>query len=374
MGANEEFLETNLYFFALSRADFWLIYPLAETFSQENFGRTHLVTSDLIGEDVLQSVGSKIQIHKIIRKVNIPNDKPLNILSELMLKLGSIFDLAGKKKAILLGDRYEMVGVALALNLRGIPFAHISGGESTPYSQDDKYRKCISLLAAFHFPPLLEHAKNLQALDIEVDKIFEVGYLGWDNAQTINVIDPEYLQITEKYRTILVTFHPNSNDIYEIQRDVNVLLRSFELILEGCLDAYIVITAANNDFGGNLINENFQFWAEGNIRTRFVQQLGQNYIEIMRRCNLVMGNSSSGIVEAPKIGVDILNIGNRQVGRSDSNMITHVGLDPKEISSVALQLLKRNGYVEKNKLHTGSTSVKSKIVRILIELLKSEKF
>jgi UDP-hydrolysing UDP-N-acetyl-D-glucosamine 2-epimerase len=328
----------------------------------------------LIGEEVLQSLNPKIQIHKITSKVNITTDQPLNILSNLMLELDSFFDLAGKRRAILLGDRYETVGVALALNLRGIPFAHISGGESTPYSQDNKFRKCISILADFHFPPLLEHAKNLQALDIEDDKIFEVGYLGWDNSQTIHVIDPEYLQITEKYRTILVTFHPNSNDIYEIKREINVLLRSFELILAGCLDAYILITAANNDFGGNLINESFQFWAKGNVRTRFVQQLGQNYIEIMRRCNLVMGNSSSGIVEAPRIGVDILNIGNRQVGRSDSNIITHVGLDSKEISSIALHLLKKKVHAKKIKLPTGSTSVKSKIVRILIELLKSEKF
>jgi UDP-hydrolysing UDP-N-acetyl-D-glucosamine 2-epimerase len=374
MRIRRESNQINFYFFALSRADFWLIYPLAEEFSHKNLGKTNLVISSLIGDELIPILNPEIKVHKILKGLDIVNSSPTSIFGKLFTELANNFHFAVDSKAFILGDRYEMVGVAMLLKLQNIPFAHISGGESTPHSQDDKYRKCISNLATFHFPPLLNHARALEDLGISKNDIFEVGYLGWDRAYSQKEINLELDTILKNFYTMLFTYHPNSMDVDKINDEIKIILKSLEQVLAECPEAYIIITSSNHDFGGNLMNENFIAWVRENPRSRFVQQLGENYVDVMKRCKLVIGNSSSGIVEAPRMNVSSLNIGNRQDGRSSSQMITHVGLNSDEISARALQLLRRDSILVQNDQPNSFTLVRVKIINKITELLHAGKF
>jgi UDP-hydrolysing UDP-N-acetyl-D-glucosamine 2-epimerase len=365
---------TNFYFFALSRADFWLIYPLAEEFSRRQLGTTTLVVSSLGGSDELPTFSPELKVHKVLKDTNLSSSSPSEIFQALIHQLTTNIDFTQNSKAFLLGDRYETVGVSMVLNLLNIPFAHISGGESTPNSQDDLYRKCVSILATVHFPPLLEHARALVQLGIDGKTIFSVGYLGWDSADSSRGISEEYLKLTETFQTVLFTYHPNTMDLQRVLQEVEILLEGLELILAGSPTAFVLITASNHDFGGNVINNAFEAWTLNNSRSRFVEQLGEQYLAVMEKCQLVMGNSSSGIVEAPRVGTRTLNIGDRQHGRGNSPTVTHARLLPEEISSLALQLLSQKEVSSESQELRLEPLVRNKIIDQVIVLLENGKF
>ncbi len=364
----------NFYFFALSRADFWLIYPLAEEFSRRQLGTTTLVISSLGGSDEIPTFSPELKVHKVLDDTNLSNSSPSEIFQALIYQITTNIDFTQNSKAFLLGDRYETVGVSMVLNLLNIPFAHISGGESTPNSQDDLYRKCISILATVHFPPLPEHARALVQLGIDEKTIFNVGYLGWDSADSARRITEEYLKLTETFHTILFTYHPNTMDLQRVLQEIEILLEGLELILAGSPTAFVLITASNHDFGGNVINNAFKAWTLNNSRSRFVEQLGEQYLAIMEKCQLVMGNSSSGIVEAPRVGTRTLNIGDRQHGRGYSPTVTHARLLPEEISSLALQLLSQKEVSSESQESQLDPLVRNKIIDQVIILLENGKF
>ena len=366
---------SDIYIFALSRADFWLLLPLAEEISRLNPGKTHLIISGLVEVEDFGSFSKDLKPHVVLKDFSVHRRTPLEILSALLVELSSQFEFKNDSKGILLGDRYETVGLAMALDLLNIPFAHISGGESTPNSSDDKYRKCISILAALHFPPLPEHSDALRELGIEDKSILEVGYLGWDNVQNPAPASSRYLDLTNEYKTILFTYHPNSKSLSKVESEVEILIAGLTKILEHDSKIYILITSSNHDLGGDLINNALVNWTlEHSSRSKFVSQLGADYYGVMSRCKIVAGNSSSGIVEATKAGVKVLNIGDRQTGRSDSSLVTHCKLDADEIYVQTLELLESPETIQNSDLfQEGKVLVREKIaIRLMQKTEKGE--
>jgi UDP-hydrolysing UDP-N-acetyl-D-glucosamine 2-epimerase len=364
----------NFYFFALSRADFWLVYPLAKEFSRKQLGETTLIVSSLVESDLTPESIPTLRVHRILNFPDLGNPDPLEIFSALVQELGRNFKFQSNSRAFLLGDRFETVGISMILNLQNIPYAHISGGESTPHSQDDRYRKCISILASLHFPPLSEHGEALKKMGIIEDDVYEVGYLGWDSADASNLLSKKYQELTNSFKCILFTYHSNSMDSTLILKEIAILEESLKLILQECPTAYVIITASNHDHGGHLINDAFKTWTTHNPRSHFIEQLGEQYLEVMRKCRLVLGNSSSGIVEAPRVGTKTLNIGMRQNGRSNSPLITHAAMDAKEISSKTLLLLEAKDDLPPMKRLSRQPLVRDKIIDRLIERLQNGRF
>jgi UDP-hydrolysing UDP-N-acetyl-D-glucosamine 2-epimerase len=374
MAAGTDGEKISFYFFALSRADFWLIYPLAKELSRKKLGETTLITSSLIVDDLIPESIPSLRVHKLLNFPDFGNSNPLQIFSALVQELGENFRFHSNSRAFLLGDRFETVGISMILNLQNIPYAHISGGESTPHSQDDRYRKCISILASLHFPPLREHGEALKEMGVIEDDIYEVGYLGWDSADTSIQISEKYLELTNTYKCILFTYHPNSMDSTIILEEIAILEQSLKIILQECPTAYVIITASNHDYGGSLINDALKSWTTHNPRSHFIEQLGEQYLEVMRRCHLVLGNSSSGIVEAPRVGTKTLNIGMRQNGRSNSSLITHAVLDAKEITSKTLLILGTDDASPSKKTPSRQPLVRDKIIDRLVERIQNGRF
>ena len=219
---------------------------------------------------------------------------------------------------VVLGDRYELLPICNVALVMNIPIAHISGGDVTIGAIDNEVRNAVTMMATLHFPGVEESAKNIARMRNSTDNIWCVGEPGLDNFRHASLMSREELSesigIPTFNKWVLVTLHPETNESleYNMQMAYNI----FELS-ESIENASIVISKANADFGGTQINDYWEQISKANPeKYHLFPSLGQmRYLSFMNECYAVLGNSSSGIVEAPCLGSWVINIGNRQTGR-----------------------------------------------------------
>ncbi|WP_418233663.1 UDP-N-acetylglucosamine 2-epimerase [Butyricimonas virosa] len=235
---------------------------------------------------------------------------------------------------VVLGDRYELLPICSAALVMNIPIAHISGGDVTIGAIDNEVRNAVTMMASLHFPGVEESAQNIIRMCNSSGNVWTVGEPGLDNFRRGTLMTrlelAENIGIPIKNKWILVTLHPETNESleYNLQMAKNIIS------LTDCKeDVSIVISKANADFGGNQINE---YWAkvekQNPRKYHLYPSLGQmRYLSFMNECYAVLGNSSSGIVEAPCLGTPVINIGNRQTGRYICKNVHQVNNDLSEI-------------------------------------------
>jgi UDP-N-acetylglucosamine 2-epimerase (non-hydrolysing)/GDP/UDP-N,N'-diacetylbacillosamine 2-epimerase (hydrolysing) len=224
---------------------------------------------------------------------------------------------------VVLGDRYEILAAAQAAALMGIPVAHISGGEVTEGAVDDWIRHAITKAAWWHFPGNEAYRRRIMQLGENPDRIFNVGDPGLDHLKRVQLLDRvalgESLGLTLREPLLLVTYHPATLGSH-------VPALAFRQVLDA-LDALpqatVLLTKPNADAGGRELAAMADRWAEANAgRARCCTSLGQlRYLSAMKLADAVVGNSSSGIVEAPAARVPTVNIGPRQDGRLKADSI-----------------------------------------------------
>lgn len=234
---------------------------------------------------------------------------------------------------LFLGDRWELWGVTLPAFLHGIPLAHISGGEVTEGVIDDAVRHSHTKIAALHFAATDAYATNLSRMGEEDWRISVVGECGLDQ-----IHDAEFAKVDEvKARfdvdlgrdTLLVTFHPST---LGLQTPVAEQIGAVLLGLAPFVDRQIIFTAPGMEKGSQIVLNAIQTFVAEHPSTRFVDHLGsRNYLAVMRAAKAVIGNSSSGLVEASSLGVPAVNIGERQKNRLAAASVQHVGYDPDVI-------------------------------------------
>jgi len=219
---------------------------------------------------------------------------------------------------LLLGDRFEIFSVAVAAAARHIPIAHISGGDVTLGAADEYYRHCITKMAALHFPSCADSAERLLRLGEAPDTVFMVGGLGDENIRTLPKMSlPDLCQSTGfalTGRFGLVTYHPETAaGAGDARSQTDALIAA----LQATPDIFWLLTGSNADEGGQLCTAALRAFAENQPhRAGFVQSLGlKRYLSAMQYAAVVVGNSSSGVVETPTFGVPSVNIGSRQAGR-----------------------------------------------------------
>lgn len=218
---------------------------------------------------------------------------------------------------VLLGDRYEMLAVAMAASLLGIPVAHISGGEVTEGAVDDWIRHAITKASWWHFVAAESYRSRVIQLGESPDRVFCVGDPGLDSVDHLARLDrktlEDYLGLTFLSRLFLVTYHPATLGDSDPVTVFSALLGALDVFD----DTTVILTRPNADAGGRVLAQMADAWAERHAeRARCVISLGQErYLSLMRQADAVIGNSSSGIVEAPALKVPTVNIGPRQDGR-----------------------------------------------------------
>lgn len=219
---------------------------------------------------------------------------------------------------VVLGDRYELLPICSVALVMNIPIAHISGGDITIGAIDNEVRNAVTMMATLHFPGVEDSAQNIIRMRGSNKNVWTVGEPGLDNFRLSDLMSrgelSQNIGIPERNKWLLVTLHPETNKSLEY----NLMMADNIIALTDLLkDVYVVITKSNADFGGSQINDYWKQVVMANPeKYHLFPSLGQRrYLSFMNECYAVIGNSSSGIVEAPCLGIPVINIGNRQTGR-----------------------------------------------------------
>ncbi len=277
---------------------------------------------------------------------------------------------------IVLGDRFEIFAAVSAAHLIGISVAHISGGDVTEGAVDDAIRHCLTKMSYLHFPGCEQSAKRIIQMGEQPDRVFNVGELGVENCLNMKILSRKELSKSIGFDKVLdnycvVTFHPVTMEADTAESQV------YELI--GAMDAQqsmsYIITMANADAGGRAIND---IWIkEGKKRSNWLiaTSLGVlRYLSAVKYARLVIGNSSSGVIEAPSMGTPTINIGDRQKGRVMAESVICCEPDKSCIADAMKKALtydfqKKAKHI-KSPFGNGTTS--KLIVDIIIDYLKNK--
>lgn len=370
-----------------SRADYgllkWLILYLQK---DKNITLKLIVT----GTHLARNYGHTIDvIKKDGIKVNSKIDLKLFNTSEKSLARAMAISLTKTTNAlikhkpdivILLGDRYELLSSAVSCMILNIPIGHIHGGELTEAAFDDSIRHSITKMSHLHFVSNNIYKKRVLQLGENIKNIFNVGGLGLDNFKYIKLLNKKelekFLKIKFLKKSCLVTFHPitlEKNSIYQLKQ----LLEAIKYFK----DITFILTSPNADTTGMKMKKIILNYVKKNKNLYFYNSLGQLlYLSTMKRVDFILGNSSSGIIEAPELNKFTINVGNRQKGRLMANSIIQCKSNKNEIiNKIKLVYKKSNNKKSINNLkYYGKAGASLKIYNILkkvnLEKIVKKKF
>ena len=268
---------------------------------------------------------------------------------------------------VVLGDRYELLPICSTAFMMQIPIAHLSGGDVTEGALDDGVRNAVTMLATYHFPITEDCAKNIRRMRGENKNIFVTGSTSLDFFNRTELMTREELaenlglDINKKWA--LCTLHSETKQ--DISYNVRMADNLISAMKESLSDFQIVITNANADLGGQEINKLMMKVAdESQNQFVVVPSLGQKrYLSYMKQVELVLGNSSSGILESPYLGVPTVNIGERQKGRYRCENIIQSGIEKNEIEQSIKEAM--SGKYSIPSTYWGDGNASGKIVRVL---------
>lgn len=353
-----------------TRAEYGLLFPLIEkihnsdeiqlqllvtgTHLSPEFGNTYqMIENDgfIIDEkiEILLSSDSKIGISKAMGLAIISFSEALERLKPDMV--------------VVLGDRYEIFMVSAACSVANIPIAHIHGGETTEGAFDEAFRHSITKMSWLHFTSTEVYRRRVIQLGEQPDRVYNVGAIGIETIKRLKMMTKSELEESLGYKfnkqIFLVTFHPVTleNDSSEVQ--FKELLKSLDKLSE----ATIIFTKANSDTDGRIINQLIDEYVKANpSKAVAYDSMGQvRYLSTMKIATAVIGNSSSGIIEAPYFKVPTINIGDRQKGRIQAesvfNCLAEEHAIDKMLARVSTEEIKENFSVH------GDGFVSEKILR-----------
>lgn len=219
---------------------------------------------------------------------------------------------------LVLGDRFEIFAATISAMIQQIPIAHIHGGELSEGVFDEPIRHSITKMSHLHFTASEVYMTRVLQLGEQPEHVFNVGAVGVDNINRYDLLSKEQLEKEIDFvftaKNILVAFHPVTLEENTFQEQFSNLLT----VLDNLQDTNIIFTKANADPGGQVINTMIDEYVQNhkNTSTAF-HSMGQlNYLSTMQFVDAVVGNSSSGILEAPSFKIGTINIGDRQRGRT----------------------------------------------------------
>lgn len=274
---------------------------------------------------------------------------------------------------IILGDRYELLPICGTAFIMRIPIAHLSGGDVTEGAIDDGVRNAVTMLADYHFPGTSDAAKNIERMRGCKNSIWVVGEPGLDAFNKIELLTRKQLAdnlgIDLNKKWCLMTYHSETRETLEY--NLSAVQNCIES-LSKYNDLQIVMTYANADFGGDQINQTLESIAKKYpLQFKAVPSLGQlRYLSFMKQASLVVGNSSSGIVEAPYLGVPVVNIGERQKGRYQCKNIIQCN-NSKESIAEAIEDAFNKPIDSSDSMFWGNGETSSNILRILHKVIFS---
>ncbi len=309
--------------FTGSRAEYGLLKPLMSALEDDPFfnlqiliSGTHLSPEYGFTCNEIEDDGFKVD-EKV--EILLSADSSIGVCKSMGLGLigfGEAFARLKPDLLVILGDRFETFGAATAALIHQIPIAHIHGGEITKGAMDNQFRNSITKMSHLHFTSTESYRQRIIQMGESPETVFYVGALGVENIKNLDLLSRESFEkdtgISIHEKTLLLTYHPETlGHICALSQLKNLF---------GALDQFpkmnLIFTKSNADEQGRLINEQVDRFCDLRKNAVAVTSLGQiKYLSALNHCLAVVGNSSSGIIEAPSLKVPTVNIGTRQDGR-----------------------------------------------------------
>lgn len=344
-----------------SRADYGIYVPLLKAFSDDKKIQLEIIA---FGMHLQESHGYTVRnieqdgfgkIHKVYgMPVKDSVEDVARGYGEVIRHFASFWASHQYEWVFALGDRFEMSAAVQA----GIPFcikfAHIHGGETTLGAIDNIYRHQITLASKLHFTATQTFAKKVKQLTGQTNNIYNVGALSLDGIDNLQL--PEWKEVAKEFNIpegkafVLVTFHPETVNFECNQSYARIV---YETLKELCLRKHLVITLANADTFGSLFREIAnQLKKENPKRVSLVTSFGKvNYFSAMKACDFLLGNTSSGILEAASFQKWVINVGDRQAGRLQSDNIINVPFDKVTLLSSVDHLNEKKPFQGQNRYY-----------------------
>lgn len=337
-----------------TRSEYGLLYPLIKRIYEDEEVELQLIVT---GTHLSPEFGMTVKLIEfdgfpISERIEIllSSDTAVGISKSIglgMISFGEAYERLQPDMIVLLGDRFEMLAASIAALISKIPISHIHGGELTEGAYDDSIRHSITKMSTLHFTSTEEYRKRVIQLGELPERVYNVGALGIENIRNMELLTKEELSDKLKFKIddtlLLVTYHPVT-----LEKDSSVL--QFEELLKALEDfkGTIFFTRANADNGGRAINKMLdEFVNNHSNNVKAFSSMGQlQYLSAMKSADIVIGNSSSGIIEAPSFKVPTINIGNRQKGRIQSDSVINASCTQQDINQ-AIKLALSKSFKEK---------------------------
>lgn len=271
---------------------------------------------------------------------------------------------------LVLGDRYEIFAAASAAMIARIPIAHLHGGEATEGLIDEPIRHSITKMAHLHFTATEEYRQRVIQLGEQPENVYNVGGLGIDNIKKLQLFSKKEFEKSVDFslneKNVLVTFHPVTLENSTAKDQFQELLNALDTLE----NTHIIFTKANSDTDGRVINQMIDDYVSSNKHksVAFVS-LGQvRYLSALLYMDAVIGNSSSGLIEAPSFNIGTVNIGDRQKGRIKSESVIDCQPTERAIKNAIKQLYSSDFQLNVKKLKNpyGDGGASKAIKKVLV--------
>jgi UDP-hydrolysing UDP-N-acetyl-D-glucosamine 2-epimerase len=280
--------------------------------------------------------------------------------------LSDAFSRIEPDMVLVLGDRFETHAAATTAMLMNIPIAHIHGGEITEGAIDEKIRHSITKMSSLHFVSTEGYRNRAIQMGESPDTVFTVGAPGIDNIVNLALLSKSELENELDWKinkpTALFTYHPETLSSVKVREQIKQIL----LTLKNS-EINVLFTYSNSDYGGRVINKEIDdFAAKNKNKYLVVKSLGQlKYLSAMKHLDLLIGNTSSGIIEAASFNKPVVNIGDRQLGRMQSKNIINCKI--KKLRNHIEKAMSKEFYKKCNDIENiyGGGDAAQKIVEIL---------
>ncbi len=312
-----------------SRAEYGLLRKLIKILDVSELFQLQLIVtgshlSKKFGETINEVEGDGFKINSKI-DINLVSDTPIGISKSTSIGLSGFageFELLNPDMILVLGDRFEILSAVIAAMFARIPIAHIHGGELTEGAIDDAIRHSITKFSHLHFVGNEVYRKRVIQLGEKPERVFNVGGLGVDAINDINLIPKNKLEkdLNIKFlkKNLLITFHPVTLEDGSSLKQISELLDA----LSNLQNTSLIFTMPNADGDSQVIFEKIEDYVSSNKNAYVFISLGQvRYLSCLAQVDAIVGNSSSGLLEAPSFRKATINIGDRQKGRIQSKSV-----------------------------------------------------
>lgn len=367
-----------------TRAEYGLLKPLIKRVKDDTQLELQLVVTGMhlspeFGLTYKEIENDAFEINEKV-EILLSSDSSIGISKSMGLALISFSEVFERIKPdilIVLGDRYEIFSAVSAAMIANIPIAHLHGGEATEGLIDEAIRHSITKMSYLHFTSAEEYRKRVIQLGEDPERVYNVGAISVEIIKELELLSKEELEkelgITFDSKIALLTFHPVTLENNSAEKQFNELLKA----MDRYKDIKIIFTRSNSDTYGRIINKLIDDYVALNS-DRCIQftSMGQlRYLSAMKYCDFVIGNSSSGILEAPILKKPTINIGDRQKGRIQMDSIVNCEPIEKDIVEAIEKVISKefNKTIDTMVNPYGEGKVSETILDIIKKFLQEDK-